>query len=46
MGADGAAWVPRTDDPRSARYVLIWLTKLPLDGDVYRGRIAEVSIYG
>jgi hypothetical protein len=44
---DGPATVvPRTDDPHSARYVLIWLTKLPLDGSVYRGRIAEISVYG
>jgi putative peptidoglycan lipid II flippase len=44
---DGPATVvPRSDDPQSARYVLIWLTKLPLDGSVYRGRIAEVSVYG
>jgi hypothetical protein len=44
---DGPATVvPRPDDPQSARYVLVWLTKLPLDGDVYRGRIAEVSVYG
>jgi serine/threonine protein kinase len=44
---DGPATVvPRSDDPQHGRYVLVWLTKLPLDGNVYRGRIAEVTVYG
>ena len=44
---DGPATVrPRADDPQRGRYVLVWLTKLPLDGSVYRGRIAEVSVFG
>jgi hypothetical protein len=42
---DGPATV-RPEDPVRARYVLVWLTQLPVDGDVYRGRIAEIAVYG
>lgn len=42
---DGPATV-RPEAPVRARYVLVWLTRLPVDGDVYRGRIAEVSVFG
>lgn len=42
---DGRATVSVTDD-RTARYVLVWLTALPLDGAGYRGQIAEVSVRG
>lgn len=30
----------------SGRYVLVWLTKLPLDDGLYRVRIAEVTVHG
>lgn len=43
---DGRA-VLRPKDPVQARYVLIWLTKLPaVDGSGYRGEIAEVTLRG
>ena len=43
-GVDGAATIV-PNDPVRARYVLVWLTKLPVDGSVYRGRIAEITVY-
>lgn len=42
-GVDGRG-VVTTSEPAKARYVLVWLTKLPTDGSVYRGRIAEISV--
>ena len=31
--------------PTKARYLLIWLTSLPVDGNAYRGGIAEIHVY-
>ncbi len=35
-----------TDEPVSARYVVVWLTSLPADGGEFRGSIAEVVVRG
>jgi hypothetical protein len=43
--ADGRAVVVPRKQLR-ARYVLIWLTSLPVEGGDYRGRIAEVTVRG
>ena len=43
-GVDGRATVVTRDD-RSARWVLVWLTSLPRDGNRYRGGISEVSVH-
>jgi hypothetical protein len=42
---DGRAVVV-PDEPLKARYVLVWLTSLPADGSVYRGRIGEITVRG
>jgi putative peptidoglycan lipid II flippase len=34
----------RKAEPVQARYVLVWLTRLPADGSTYRGGIAEVEV--
>ena len=45
VGVDGrAVLLPRPGEELTARYLLVWLTSLPVDGDVYRGRIAEVTV--
>lgn len=37
----------RLQQPASTRYLLVWLTSLPPEGaDTYRGRVAEVKVYG
>ena len=37
----------RTGEPVSARYVLVWLTSVPSDGDNgYRGTISKVTVRG
>ncbi len=37
----------RLQQPVSTRYLLVWLTSLPPEGaDTYRGRVAEVKVYG
>ncbi|HEX6936661.1 MAG TPA: protein kinase family protein [Actinomycetes bacterium] len=38
--------VLRPDEPARARYVLVWLTAVPLREDGYRGEIADVTISG
>ncbi|MGH8892060.1 MAG: hypothetical protein ACRDWY_01935, partial [Actinomycetes bacterium] len=43
--ADGRT-VLRSDEPVRARFVLLWLTSLPLHEDGYRGEIAEVTVSG
>lgn len=43
-GVDGPGMIRPTEQVR-ARYVLVWLTSLPVDGSVYRGRIAEITVY-
>ncbi|MDQ1670424.1 MAG: hypothetical protein QOE40_2485 [Actinomycetota bacterium] len=44
-GADGRT-VVSLDKPVEARYVLVWLTRLPQDGSAYRGQISEVTVRG
>jgi putative peptidoglycan lipid II flippase len=44
-GASGRT-VVTLDKPTQARYVLIWLTKLPSVSGGYRGQISEVVIRG
>jgi putative peptidoglycan lipid II flippase len=34
----------RSVQPVTARYLAIWLTRLPPNGDAYRGGVAEVSV--
>jgi len=34
----------RAPEPVQARYVLVWLTRLPADGDTFRGGIAEIQV--
>lgn len=37
----------RLQQPASTRYLLVWLTSLPSEGaDTYRGRVAEVKVFG
>jgi len=37
----------RLQQPAPTRYLLVWLTSLPPEGaDTYRGRVAEVKVYG
>lgn len=43
--ASGRA-VVRLDRPVRARYVLLWLTRLPPAGGGYRGQVAEVTVRG
>jgi serine/threonine protein kinase len=33
-------------EPVTTQYVVVWLTSLPPEGDVYRGRIAEIVVRG
>jgi F5/8 type C domain-containing protein len=42
-GADGRTTVT-LDKPVEARYVLVWLTRLPQDGSDFRGQISEVRV--
>jgi putative peptidoglycan lipid II flippase len=43
----GSSAVFRLKQPFSTRYLLVWLTSLPPDGTaVYRGRVAEVKVFG
>jgi hypothetical protein len=39
-----AVFVPK--DPLKARYLLVWLTKLPNDGSGYRGQVSEITVRG
>ncbi|MAS55885.1 MAG: hypothetical protein CMJ44_14910 [Pimelobacter sp.] len=34
----------RLDEPVAASYAVVWLTELPADGSLFRGRIAEVVV--
>lgn len=34
----------RLDEPVSASYAVVWLTELPADGSLFRGRVAEVVV--
>ena len=34
------------DEPADGRYVLVWFTELPTDGDKYRGSIYEIEVLG
>lgn len=36
----------RTPKPRKARFVLVWLTRLPFDGSYYTGGIRDVNVVG
>ena len=43
----GSRAVFRLEQPRPARYLLLWLTSLPPeDSDSYRGKVAEVKVFG
>ncbi|MGZ4589256.1 MAG: hypothetical protein ACXV2I_00505 [Actinomycetes bacterium] len=44
-GADGKTTV-RLAKPVQARYLLLWLTKLPQDGAGFRGQVSELSARG
>ena len=34
----------RLDEPSTAAYAVVWLTALPADGSLFRGRVAEVVV--
>ena len=40
----GDLFTLRSPTPVQARYVLVWLTGLPIDGETYRGGIAEIVV--
>lgn len=36
----------KPENPVTTRYLLIWLTGIPNDGDTFRGKIAEIKVNG
>ena len=42
----GDAIKVRTPKPRNARFVLVWLTRLPFDGSYYTGGVRDVKVVG
>lgn len=45
--SESAAEATQTlDEPVTARYLLVWFTRLPLDDGNYRGGVAEVEVLG
>ncbi|MDH6127662.1 protein kinase family protein [Kitasatospora sp. GP82] len=46
ISASGSEVDLRPQQPLTARYLLIWLTSIPKDGDQYRGQIAEINVTG
>ncbi|MGA8845522.1 MAG: protein kinase family protein [Nocardioides sp.] len=42
--AEGTATALRLDQPVTASYAVVWLTALPAEGSLFRGRVAEVVV--